>query len=216
MHSWDVVNEALAPAHGRTDNLRETLWLKAFGPSYIDLAFHAARAADPGALLVYNDWGCEADLPEHDRFRAATLDFLEQAKARGAPIDAYGMQSHLQAFGPPVNQRKLREFLDGLTALKLKVLITELDIDDSDGPRDLVTRDRAVADTSRRFLDVVLDSSATVAVLTWGLSDRFLDPPGFRAVLAGYSPRMLPLDINFSRKPLWSSIAESFSGRRSR
>src|SRR4051794_14879948 len=32
MHSWDVVNEALAPADGRSDRLRESIWLKAFGP----------------------------------------------------------------------------------------------------------------------------------------------------------------------------------------
>jgi endo-1,4-beta-xylanase len=212
MHSWDVINEALAPADGRGDRLRESIWLKAFGPSYIDMAFHAARAADPHALLVYNDWGCEGAGAEHDQFRAATLDFLERAKARDVPIDAYGMQGHLQAFGLPVEQRKLRIFVDALKALGLKLLITEHDVDDSGGPLDTAVRDRAVADASRRFLDALLDSDATTAVLTWGLSDRFLDPPGWKAALKGYSPRMLPLDAALGRKPMWAAMAASFAG----
>lgn len=208
MHSWDVVNEAIAP--GAAGNLRETLWLKAFGPNYIDLAFHAARAADPNALLVYNDQGCEAGGANNDRFRAATLDFLERAKARGVPIDAYGMQGHLQAFGTAVDQRKLRDFLERLKALDLRILITEHDVDDSGGPSDIAVRDRAVADASRRFLDVALDNSAVGAVLTWGLSDRFLDFAGWHAMLKGYTPRMLPLDGAFARKPLWNAIAAAF------
>jgi endo-1,4-beta-xylanase len=214
MHSWDVVNEALHPADRRADFLRDSVWLKAFGPSYIDMAFHAAHAADPHALLVYNDWGCEADGPEHDRFRAATLTFLEQAKARGVPIDAYGMQGHLQAFGPKVDQGKLRDFLAALHAMGLRILITEHDVDDSGGPLDVGTRDQAVADVSRRFLDVVLDNPAAIAVLTWGLSDRFLDPPGWRAAMRGYSPRLLPLDTSFARKPMWHAMAQSFVGTR--
>ncbi|MBV9061520.1 MAG: endo-1,4-beta-xylanase [Alphaproteobacteria bacterium] len=213
MHSWDVVNEALSPSDGRGDHLRQTLWLKALGSGYIDLAFHAARAADPHALLVYNDWGCEGAGPQHDRFRAATLDFLERAKTRGVPIGAYGMQGHLSAFGPPIDQRKLREFLSRVQSLGLRILITEHDVDDAGGISDLAVRDQAVADASRRFLDVVLENNATIGVLTWGLSDRFLDPPGFQAKLMGYSPRMLPLDDNFRRKPMWRGMAEAFSLR---
>jgi hypothetical protein len=48
-------------------------------------------------------------------------------------------------------------------------------------------------------------------VLTWGLSDRFLDPPGWKAALKGYSPRMLPLDAAFARKPMWAAMAASFA-----
>jgi endo-1,4-beta-xylanase len=214
MHSWDVVNEALAPGGGRSDGLRDTLWLKAFGPSYIDLAFHAARSADPGALLVYNDEGCEGGFAVHERFRAATLDFLERAIARGVPIGAYGMQGHLQAFGPKIDQAKLRDFLARLKALGLRILVTEHDVDDSGGTLDVAARDRAVADTSRRFLDVVLDSGATIAVLTWGLSDRFLDFPGMRAAMMGYSPRTLPLDAALARKPMWQAMARTFGAAR--
>jgi endo-1,4-beta-xylanase len=204
-HSWDVVNEAIAPEDGRADDLRKSFWLEAFGPRYIDIAYHAARAADPTALLVYNDWGCELSAPANDRFRAATLDFLERALARGAPIDALGLQGHLRAFGTPVDQQKLRTFLDRVKAMGLRILLTEHDVDDSGGPSDIAARDSAVADASRRFLDVVVDAGA-IAILTWGLTDRFLEAPDWRARLSGYAPRMLPLDSELKPTPMWRAM----------
>jgi endo-1,4-beta-xylanase len=209
-HSWDVVNEVLLPKDGRADGLRASPWLAAFGPGYVDLSFHAARAADPRALLVYNDWGCEAGAPENDAFRRATLKFLEGLLKRRVPIDALGLQGHLAAFGAQVDQKKLRAFLDEVKAMGLKILVTEHDVDDSGGPSDIAARDRAAADASRRFLDVMLDNEETIAVLTWGLSDRFLEAPGWRAMLKGYRPRMLPLDADLARTALWSAIAAAF------
>ena len=211
INSWDVVNECIAPENGRKDGLRDDFWLKAFGPSYIDEAYRAAREADPDALLVYNDWGCEAGEAVNDRFRAATLSFLESALSRGVPIQGLGLQGHLAAFGPMVDQRKLRDFLEAVASMNLRILVTEHDVDDSGGPSDIGERDRAVADASRRFLDVILANRATTAILTWGLSDRFLEPPSWRQRLAGYSPRMLPIDADLRRKPMWHAMAQSFS-----
>ncbi|MGH6871506.1 MAG: endo-1,4-beta-xylanase [Rhizomicrobium sp.] len=210
IHSWDVVNEAIditAPG-----NLRRTVWLESLGPSYVDLAFHAARAADPDALLVYNDWGCELGAADNDRFRAATLDFLEGLRARGVPVDGYGMQGHLGFQGAQVDQAKLRMFAGRVRAMGLKILVTEHDVDDDGGPDDPAARDRLVADTSRRFLDVMLDNAATAAVLTWGLSDRYLDPPGWKQRLAGWLPRRLPLDSALARKPMWQAMHAAFAG----
>jgi len=212
-HSWDVVNEAIAPEDGRADNLRRSFWLETFGPHYIDIAYRAARAADPGAMLVYNDWGCELGAPANDRFRAATLDFLGQALGRGVPIDALGLQGHMRAFGTPVDQEKLRSFLGHVKAMGLRILVTEHDVDDSGGPSDVALRDRAVADTSRRFLDVMVDAGV-VAVLTWGLTDRFLQSPGWRARIGGYEPRMLPLDTGLQPTPMWRAMIAAFTSQR--
>ncbi len=44
MHSYDVVNEALAPPDEGAAGWRPCFWLDAFGPGYLDLAFHAAHA----------------------------------------------------------------------------------------------------------------------------------------------------------------------------
>jgi endo-1,4-beta-xylanase len=217
MTSVDVVNEALAPpgTAARADGLRPSLWLDAFGPGYVDLAFHAARAADPKVQLVYNEWGFEQGGADNDRFRSQTLRFLDGLLKRGVPIHALGMQGHLAAFGNLVDQRKLHAFLEEIRARGLAVLVTELDVEDTGGPSDTAARDRAVADEARRFLDVVLDNPATQAVLTWNLSDRYVDPPDeWKLKLLGWRFRKTPYDTEMRKKPLWEAMAQSFAGRR--
>jgi endo-1,4-beta-xylanase len=209
MHSWDVVNESLRPADGQPGGMRNTLWFKAFGERYLDLAFHAARQADPAALLVYNDFGCEAGLPENDHFRALTLNLLDRMLARQVPVAAYGMQGHLSLSGAPIDQKKLARFLAELHARGLKVLVTELDVDDSTGPIDIDVRDRAVADVCRRFLDVVLDHDSVEAVLTWGLSDRYLQAEGLRSMLFARGMRRLPFDSALAPLPMFDAMADA-------
>ncbi len=138
------------------------------------------------------------------------MAFLEAVKARGVPVEALGLQGHLNAFGPPVDQAKLRVFLARVKALGLKILVTELDVDDTKAPREIAARDAAVADATARFLDVVMDNSATAAVLTWGLSDRYLRTPAW---LSGYAPRKLPLDADLHHKPMWNTIARAFGAK---
>jgi endo-1,4-beta-xylanase len=211
MHSLDVVNEALAQDGS---GLRPSLWLKAFGPSYIDMAFHAARQADPQALLVYNDYGCEPGDAAGDRLRANCLTLLDGMLARGVPVQALGMQGHLSAFGPKVDQAKLRNFLAEIAARKLALLVTELDVDDEGGAWDIASRDRAVADEAARFLDVVLDNPNLQAVLIWGLSDRYADPPdSLHLKMMGWRDRKFPYDSNLAPKPLRAALARAFSGR---
>ncbi|HXC55423.1 MAG TPA: endo-1,4-beta-xylanase [Rhizomicrobium sp.] len=215
-HSWDVVNEAIEPKDGRSDGLRASFWLKKFGPSYIDAAFAAARDADPAALLVYNEYGLEEDGAEHDARRRATLKLLEGLIARGAPVGALGLQGHLSAFGETLNQKKLAAFLDAVRATGLRILVTEHDVDDSGGTLGRAARDAAVADASRRFLDVALDNRATMALLTWGLSDRFLDAEGVRNTLLRGAPRKLPLDAALQPTAMRDAIAQALAGARRR
>ena len=72
------------------------------GPSYLDLAFHAAQDADPAALLAYNDAGCEQDTPGHDRFRKHVLELLDGLSETGCPGAGDG------ASGPPRRLRRPR------------------------------------------------------------------------------------------------------------
>ncbi len=127
MHSWDVVNEAVQPPDGRADGLRKTPWLELIGPEYVELAFQTAAAADPTAKLTYNDYAIELDTPEQSEKRAYVLMLVRRLKARGVPIHAVGIQSHLQADGPQ-RWRGAAHLIRELKKLELEVYITELDV----------------------------------------------------------------------------------------
>jgi endo-1,4-beta-xylanase len=55
----------------------------------------------------------------------------------------------------------------------LKILITEMDVADHLLPSNVVVRDRIVAGIYEDYLSVVLDEPAVIALITWGLSDRY-------------------------------------------
>ncbi|MBD2102766.1 endo-1,4-beta-xylanase [Leptolyngbya sp. FACHB-261] len=212
MHSWDVVNEAINPGDGRADGLRNTAWLKFLGPDYIDLAFRLAAAADPQALLVYNDFGLDYDTAEEEARRVATLKLLERLKSQGTPIHALGIQAHLLFGGDATsfNVSKLRSFLKAVADLGLKILITELDVKDQQLPSDISERDDLVAKAYEDYLTTVLSEPAVSAVLTWGLSDCYTWLTSYRPRQDGAPARPLPLDAQLQRKPAWYAMAQAF------
>ncbi|KAA0924729.1 endo-1,4-beta-xylanase [Streptomyces apricus] len=117
---WDVVNEAFADGSSgarRDSNLQRT------GNDWIEVAFRAARAADPAAKLCYNDYNVEDwTWAKTQAMYAMVRDF----KQRGVPIDCVGFQSHFNS-GSPYNSN-FRTTLQNFAALGVDVAITELDI----------------------------------------------------------------------------------------
>ncbi len=210
MHSWDVVNEVVHLDDGRRDGLRTSPWLKFVGPDYIELAFKTAASADPNALLVYNENYLEYDTREYDAKRDAVLKLLEHLKSKRTPVHALGIQSHLLAHETRFHPNKLRRFLADVASLGLKIMITELDVIDAELPADIKVRDRIVASTYEDYLSVVLDEPAVIAVITWGLSDKYTWLSEAAPRPDGRAVRPLPLDSNFERKLAWNAIARAF------
>lgn len=209
MHSWDVVNEAIATYEKRQDNLRKTPWLELLGPNYIDTAFRVAAETDPKALLVYNDFGLEYDTPEDEAKRTAVLKLLERLKSKGTPVQALGIQAHLLGGETRFNSKKLREFFSNVASMGLKILITELDVTDKNLPKNTAVRDRIVAASLEDYLAVALDEPAVIAVLTWGLSDRVTWLSDFQSRSDGAAVRPLPLDADLKPKLAWNAIARA-------
>ena len=156
--------------------------LRALGPDYFEAAFREARAADPGALLLYNDYDLELDAPDQAARRDALFHLLDRLQKARIPIDGVGLQSHLKlARMAEFHEKTYRAFLHDLAQRGLKICITELDVDDRGAPaaaeerdrRRAAERDRAVADVYARFLAVALDEPAVAALVTWGLVDPY-------------------------------------------
>lgn len=210
---WDVVNEPLEPNEGRADGMRQdSMWMRALGEEYIDLAFHRARETDPGAMLFLTDFGLEHDSPRCERRRTAMLKLLDRLEARKAPVDAVGIQGHLKPFREGFSQEIFARFLKDVSDRGLRLSITEFDIADRGGPPNPDKRDREVAAVGKAFLDVAFDNPATQALLCWGLSDRYSwlsNYPEYKWP-DGQLSRGLPLDDRMRRKPLWDAIGAAF------
>ena len=91
---WDVVNEALADSDDQY--LRDSGWTRATGEEFIVKAFEYARAADPDALLIYNDYRCDTDGK-----REKLLRLVRTLKEHHAPVDAIGLQGHYELDSVP-------------------------------------------------------------------------------------------------------------------
>ncbi|MFY1697377.1 non-reducing end alpha-L-arabinofuranosidase family hydrolase [Solwaraspora sp. WMMA2101] len=154
IHSWDVVNEAFEDGNSgarRNSNLQRT------GNDWIEAAFRAARAADPGAKLCYNDYNI--DNWSWAKTQAA-YNLVRDFKQRGVPIDCVGPQSHFNSQSPyPSNYRTT---LSSFAALGVDVQITELDIEGSG---------QAQANAFRGVVNDCLAIARCTGITVWGIRD---------------------------------------------
>jgi endo-1,4-beta-xylanase len=180
IHSWDVVNEAFADGSSgarRDSNLQRT------GNDWIEAAFRAARAADPGAKLCYNDYNTDGVNAKSTGIYTMVRDF----KARGVPIDCVGFQAHLTNSVPSDFQANLQRFAD----LGVDVQITELDIAGSN-------QASVYASVTRSCLAVARCTGITV----WGIRDS----DSWRT---GQNP--LLFDSSGAKKPAYTAVLDALN-----
>jgi endo-1,4-beta-xylanase len=210
VYSWDVVNEVLDPGSRRPDGLRDSLWLQNCGIDYIDQAFRATAAADPKALLVWNETYLEVSNGFGDAKRRAMLPLLDGMLSRGVPIQAIGLEAHLRGDqAAALGDASYEAFLAELARRGMKIFITELDVQDVNLPADANARDRAVADIYSRFLRATLRQPAVKGIITWGLADSFTWIAGYRPRKDGLPVRPLPFDTACQPKAAYYAIAET-------
>jgi endo-1,4-beta-xylanase len=203
---WDVINEQLA-ADRKGDGLRRTFYLDKLGRDYMKRAFATARAADPNALLCYNDFGFEYDKPDNRAKRSAFLALLRQFRQEKVELDCVGFQSHLDA-SLPLDRDGLAEFAREVKQLGYKLAITELDVIDENLPADEITRDRMVADHVKDYLACVGSEQKPVTVTSWGFTDNRTWLTLWHRRKDGRAMRPLPFDDQYNRKDQWTVIAQ--------
>jgi endo-1,4-beta-xylanase len=117
IHGWDVVNESVM-ADG---SFRKSGWFEIIGEDYVEKAFEFAHKADPTAELYYNEFDFEYH-PKCD----AVIQLVKNLKAKGIRVDGVGIQGHWFLDFPRIDE--LEAYILVLAGLKVKLMITELDI----------------------------------------------------------------------------------------
>jgi len=170
VYCWDVVNEAIADKESGL--LRDTPWLRGIGTDWVVHAFHFARAADPRALLFYNDYN-ETEQPKLSKIAG----FLDRLRAEGVPIDGMGLQGHLGPAWPSLTE--IRGAIEIYKALGLALQITELDVSMyrwNHGPSTLQTADPEMqalqAERYKSLFALFREYRVDISGVTlWGLTD---------------------------------------------
>jgi endo-1,4-beta-xylanase len=170
--SWDVVNEPVVSWPVKTGGLYPGIWLQALGPEYIDIAFHAAAAADPDALRIMNVHALEQDTPENELARTRVIEWLKQLLSRGVPIQAVGIESHLDT-SQPLADTAMRKFVETIRNLGLRVLVTELDVKETRSSPNSRDWDTNVANYYADYLIEILSVGRPQAIIFWSLTDRW-------------------------------------------
>ena len=221
--SWDVVNEPLrqeAPECRPYDwgcgllglihwsGAQPVDWTQVEGDlgrgSYIEVALRAARAADPGALLMLNEFDVHGGNDKTTRFLALCRALLEA----GAPLDGVGVQMHLSNAHAAYNASDFASVLESFADLGLAVHVTELDIlpdctskcyGNATSPEDKL---KVQADVYSSVLRECLRSPACEALVFWNPVDSHTDKGNLTA------PGMSVLDNEYRPKPAFWAIAK--------
>lgn len=205
---WDVVNEALK-FNGRPVN---GPFAQALGERIFDIAFDAAHSNDPRATLIYNDYV----MPEYPRMQDGILALLTGLRERGVPCQGLGIQGHVSRLASDSQYRQWRQFLAAVADLGLRIMITELDVTDTDLPAEASIRDVEGADLLGRFLEETLAERAVSAVMTWGLADRYEGLSYYRPRADGTKRRPTPFDTSLAPKPAYDALRQALADAPSR
>ncbi len=217
---WDVVNEAL----NDDGSMRTTGWMETIGNDFIEKAFEFAHEADPNAELYYNDFSLE--LPAK---RDSVVRLVRNLLSKGLRIDGVGIQGHWGLDYPTA--KEFDAFVDSISALGVKIMITELDVDVLPraleyGGADITKRadlrkeldpyrdglpdemQQKLADRYAGIFTMFLKHSNVITRVTlWGVSDR-MSWLNFWPV-RGRTNYPLLFDRNYKPKPAFYSIIKA-------
>ncbi|MBO0871058.1 MAG: endo-1,4-beta-xylanase [Micromonosporaceae bacterium] len=196
---WDVANEFFTDSNPSQINPND-FWVSHLGAGILGDVFRWAHAADPKALLFYNDYNIAGEDGTNAK-SDAVYAWVKSQLAAGVPINGIGDQGHLDTqYGYPYSlQSNLQRFAN----LHLKVAITEADV------RTFVTDAASQVPTDHlaefaqpyefeQMLKACLAVQACISFTFWGFGDADSWVPGFFKG-EGYATIY---DVNLNPKPV--------------
>jgi len=186
--TWDVVNEVVSDkGTGIRREDERSRYAAIVGDldgdghdwDYIEEAFRYARAADPDAQLIINDYDLELCGPKLDDFYEMVRAMLE----KGVPIDGAGIQMHIRLTDPSLEEiEATMEKLASLREIKpdFVLQVTELDMSlfangDESRKKDMTPElQREQAEHYADLFDIFREQAAKGnldQVVFWGVTD---------------------------------------------
>lgn len=201
IQQWDVANEIFTDDGALRE--RENIWIRELGPGIIADAFRWARAADPEALLFFNDYNVEGINPKSDAYYALVQELL----ADGVPVDGFSTQGHLSIrYGFPGDlAANLQRFAD----LGLQTAITELDVrmDLPDGAEPTAQQLARQAEYYRRVTEAALSVDGCDSLTLWGFVDTYSWVP---VTFPGEGAATV-LWEDYTRKPAYYAVQDALA-----
>jgi endo-1,4-beta-xylanase len=208
VYAWDVVNEPLDPT--QSDCLEHGPFYQVLGPSYIDIAFKAAKQYAPaGTKLFINEYSTT------DSNRLACLvKVVRELRDRGVPVDAIGHEMHNAINYPPAESmiQAVETVHDQFPELDQQV--TELDMSvynagDTTSNYGNNIPPSVLAEQGwlyKQYFDAFRRLRGKLSAVTfWGMADDDTWLDGFPVTRTDYP---LPFDMNLQAKPAYWGIVD--------
>ncbi|KAL5485662.1 hypothetical protein ACEPAI_6703 [Sanghuangporus weigelae] len=174
-------------------SLRSSVFYNTMSTNFINVAFNAARQADPNTKLYINDYNIEGSGSK----TTGMVNLVRELKNAGVPIQGVGLQAHFIVGSLPGNLvQTMQQYAD----LGVEVAITELDI------RMTLPADSTKLQTQRNNYQTVIAAckqvSACVGVTIWDFTDKYSWVPN---TFSGQGAAC-PWDENLNKKPAYDGI----------
>lgn len=164
---WSVVNENFSRAKNYY-NLKDW-WANHIGLTEQDLDnyFIWAHQADPGAILLLNDFSNEVQNEVSD----LQYNYIKAAKARGVPIDGLGMQFHINAADPPKKSEVIKN-MQRFKAIGAPVYVTEFDVNVNKLAGSKEEKRQIEARVTQDMVEACRESGACASFAVFGISEK--------------------------------------------
>ena len=174
VYAWDVCNEVISD--NPNEYFRNSPWYHICGEEFVEKAFEYAHAADPNALLFYNDYNETNPIK-----REKIIRLVKNLKDKGVPINGVGLQAHWSI--REITDGQIDSTISDFAKLDLKIQITELDLkvqpNGAAARQDTVTgytpeREAKQTEQYKMIFQLFRKYKSVISAVTfWNVSDRY-------------------------------------------